>query len=101
MNSRYGWVMVALGALMSCIAVGAMFSLAVFLRPITEDTGWSRAGVSAAMTLNFLAMGIAGFGWGALGDRYGPRPVVGRRGAALAAVHPFPPFARRAQPVTA
>lgn len=28
MNSRYGWVMVALGALMSCVAVGAMFSLA-------------------------------------------------------------------------
>jgi MFS family permease len=76
MNPRYGWVMVALGALMTCVAIGAMFSLAVFLRPITEDTGWSRAGVSAAMTLNFLAMGVAGFGWGALSDRYGPRPVV-------------------------
>jgi len=76
MNSRYGWVMVALGALMSCVAVGAMFSLAVFLQPMTADTGWSRAGISAAMTLNFLAMGVAGFGWGALSDRYGPRPVA-------------------------
>ncbi|HYQ94761.1 MAG TPA: MFS transporter, partial [Burkholderiales bacterium] len=38
---RYGWVMVALGAFMTCIAIGAMFSLAVFLRPITESTGWS------------------------------------------------------------
>jgi MFS family permease len=28
------------------------------------------------MTLNFLAMGAAGFGWGALSDRIGPRPVV-------------------------
>jgi MFS family permease len=28
------------------------------------------------MTLGFLAMGIAGFGWGALSDRFGPRPVV-------------------------
>jgi len=68
--------MVALGALMTCVAVGAMFSLAVFLQPMTQDTGWSRAGVSAAMTLNFLAMGVAGFGWGALSDRHGPRPVV-------------------------
>jgi len=68
--------MVALGALMTCVAVGAMFSLAVFLQPMTQDTGWSRAGVSAAMTLNFLAMGVAGFGWGALSDRVGPRPVV-------------------------
>ena len=73
---RYGWVMVALGALMTCIAVGAMFSLAVFLRPITESTGWSTTAVSTAMTLNFLAMGAAGFGWGALSDRIGPRPVV-------------------------
>ena len=73
---RYGWVMVALGALMTCIAVGAMFSLAVFLRPITESTGWSTTAVSGAMTLNFLAMGAAGFGWGALSDRIGPRPVV-------------------------
>jgi MFS family permease len=76
MNSRYGWVMVAIGALMTCVAIGAMFSLAVFLEPMTRDTGWSRAGVSSAMTLNFLAMGIAGFGWGALSDRFGTRRVV-------------------------
>ena len=73
---RYGWVMVALGAFMTCIAVGAMFSLAVFLQPITQATGWSHTAVSAAMTLNFLAMGAAGFGWGALSDRIGPRYVV-------------------------
>jgi MFS family permease len=74
--NRYGWVMVGLGALMTCVAIGAMFSLAVFLEPMTRDTGWSRAAVSSAMTLGFLAMGIAGFGWGALSDRFGPRPVV-------------------------
>jgi MFS family permease len=76
MNSRYGWVMVAIGALMGCVAVGALMSLAVFLQPITDDTGWSRTSVSAAMTLAFLAMGMAGFGWGALSDRFGTRPVV-------------------------
>ena len=76
MKVKYGWVMVAIGALMGCVAVGAMMSLAVFLQPITEATGWSRAGVSSAMTLSFLIMGAAGFGWGALNDRYGTRPVV-------------------------
>jgi len=40
------------------------------------DTGWSRAGISTAMTLAFISMGIAGFGWGALSDRVGPRRVV-------------------------
>ncbi len=72
----YGWVMVALGAFMTCIAIGAMFSLAVFLQPITASTGWSHTAVSAAMTIGFLAMGAAGFGWGALSDRIGPRFVV-------------------------
>jgi MFS family permease len=76
MDRGYGWVMVALGALMTCVAVGAMFSLAVFLEPMTHDTGWSRAGISSAMSLNFLAMGAAGFGWGALSDRIGTRKVV-------------------------
>ena len=76
MKIHYGWVMVAVGALMGCVAVGAMMSLAVFLQPITEATGWSRASVSSGMTLGFLVMGAAGFGWGALSDRYGTRRVV-------------------------
>jgi MFS family permease len=73
---RYGWVVVAVGALTTCVGFGAMFSLAVFLQPISDATGWSRAGVSAAMTLDFLIMGVAGFGWGALSDRVGSRVVV-------------------------
>ncbi|HZZ94916.1 MAG TPA: MFS transporter [Usitatibacter sp.] len=72
----YGWVMVGLGALMTCMAVGAMFSLAVFLAPMAASTGWSRTAISSAMTLNFLAMGIGGFAWGTLSDRFGPRPVL-------------------------
>ena len=70
------WPLVAAGALMTCVAIGVVFSLAVFLDPMGADTGWSRAGISAAMTLAFLSMGVAGFAWGALSDRYGPRRVV-------------------------
>src|SRR3989449_3652472 len=68
--------MVALAGFMTGSGIGVLFSLAVSLRPITESTGWSTTAVSTAMTLNFLAMGAAGFGWGALSDRIGPRPVV-------------------------
>jgi MFS family permease len=74
--SPYRWVIVAIGGLMGCVAIGAMFSLAVFLGPISAATGWSRAAVSSAMTLDFLVMGIAGFAWGAASDRFGARPVV-------------------------
>src|SRR2546423_5132607 len=90
MKVKFGWVMVAIGALMGCVAVGAMMSLAVFLQPITEATGWTRAGVSSAMTLSFLIMGAAGFGWGALNDRYGTRPVV-LAGPARVPPRPGPP----------
>ena len=70
------WALVAAGAVMCCVAVGAVFALAVLLTPMSAATGWSRAGLSSAMTLAFLSMGVAGFGWGMLSDRYGPRVVV-------------------------
>jgi MFS family permease len=76
MKLHYGWVVVAAGAVMSCVAIGTLFSLAVFLQPMADATGWSRTGISAAMTLDFLTMGVAAFGWGALLDRFGPRIVV-------------------------
>ncbi len=72
----YGWVVVGAGALMTCIGFGTMMSLAVFLQPITEAMGWSRAGVSAALTLDFLLMGVAAFFWGTMSDRFGTRIVV-------------------------
>jgi MFS family permease len=76
MKRNYGWVIVAAGGLMGCVALGALFSLAVFLQPMSADTGWSRTGISGAMTLDFLTMGFAAFGWGALSDKIGPRPVM-------------------------
>src|SRR5258705_3615810 len=72
----YGWIVVGAGALMTCVGFGAMLSLAVFLQPISEAMGWSRSGVSAAATIDFLAMGLAAFFWGALSDRFGTRIVV-------------------------
>src|SRR5262245_47253065 len=76
MKLQYGWVVVAAGALLGCVAMGSTFSLAVFLQPISAATGWSRTGVSLAMTLVFINMGVGGFFWGALTDRFGPRIVV-------------------------
>ena len=76
MKLYYGWVVVAAGGLMGCVAIGSVFSLAVFLAPMSETTGWSRTGISSAMTIVFVTMGFASFGWGALTDRFGPRIVV-------------------------
>jgi len=76
MTKHYGWVVVAAGALMTWMAMGALLSLPVFLAPISADTGWSRGGIGLAMTLNFLTMGIGSFVWGGLSDRHGPRMIL-------------------------
>jgi MFS family permease len=75
-NSYYRWVIVAAGGLLSCVAIGAMFSLPVFLGSISRDTAWSVTGVSSAMTIGFLAMATTSMAWGNLSDRFGPRLVV-------------------------
>jgi MFS family permease len=70
---RYRWVIVAVGAALSCVSMGAMFSLPVLVRPIATATGWSTTGVSGAMTIAFLTMAVGSFSWGALSDRIGSR----------------------------
>ena len=75
-NPNYRWVIVASGALLGCVAIGAMFSLPVFLVPMTQETGWSRTGISTAMTIGFLAMAVGSVLWGTLSDRFGPQLVV-------------------------
>jgi MFS family permease len=84
-NSHYRWVIVAAGGVLGCVAIGSMFSLPVFIRPIAQDTGWSITGVSSAMTIGFLAMALASMFWGNLSDRLGPRLVVTMGSVALAA----------------
>ncbi len=84
-NTNYRWVIVAAGGLLGCVAIGAMFSLPVFLLPIARDTGWSVTGVSAAMTIGFLAMAVGSMAWGTLSDRFGPRFVALTGSVVLAA----------------
>ena len=76
MKIFYGWVIVACGIVMTCVGIGSMLSLGVFLQPMSEAMGWSRTGISLAALLNFLCMGVGSFFWGALSDRFGTRAVV-------------------------
>src|SRR5262245_21016635 len=76
MKIFYGWVIVGAAMVITCVGFGAMFSLGVFLQPMAMATGWSRTGISTAALLNFLAMGVGSFVWGALSDRFGTRAIV-------------------------
>ena len=83
MKLFYGWVIVGVGIVVTCVGFGAMATLSVFLQPMAETMGWSRTGVATAALLNFLCMGAGAFLWGALSDRYGTRLVVLSGGAVL------------------
>jgi MFS family permease len=72
----YGWIVVAASAAIVCVGMGALFSLGVFLKPMAETMGWSRGAISTVALLNWMAMGLGSFVWGALSDRLGTRAVA-------------------------
>ena len=72
----YGWVVVGASALIVCIGMGSLFSLGVFLKPMADSMGWSRGAISSVALLNWIAMGLGSFFWGALSDRIGTRGVA-------------------------
>src|SRR5919197_146533 len=79
----YGWVVLAAAATVIAVAMGALFSLGVFLKPIGDAMGWSRSAISLVALINWIAMGAGSFAWGALSDRIGSRVVAAAGGFVL------------------
>ena len=70
----YGWVIVAVVALAGFTQTAESFPvLGVFLKPITEEFGWSRSLYTGAMTIGTVLGGALALGIGPLLDRYGGR----------------------------
>ena len=84
-RSSYGWIVLAGAFVIITMAVGTLFSLAVFLKPLEDSMGWARSSVSAIALLNWIAMGLGSFLAGYLSDRFGARPVVLGGGVLLGA----------------
>ena len=62
MKLFYGWIVVAVGIVVTCVGFGAMASLTVFLQPMSEAMGWSRTGISTAALINRLCLGLGPHG---------------------------------------
>ena len=75
-RASYGRTIVAASAAIICIGMGCLFALGVFLAPIERAMGWSRGAISTVALLNWIAMGLGSFCWGALSDRIGARGVA-------------------------
>ena len=72
----YGYIIVGLGFLSMMVGAGLWDSFGVFLKPLINDFGWSRAVTSSAYSLSFLIYGLAGVIAGGLTDKFGPRVVL-------------------------
>ena len=72
----YGWVVVFAAATVVALGQGSLFSLGVFLKPLEDSMHWSRSAVSLTALVNWMAMGVGSFFWGAISDRLGSRFVT-------------------------
>ncbi|MBI4198302.1 MAG: MFS transporter [Chloroflexi bacterium] len=73
----YGWVIVAVTALVQFAGGTETFPvLGLFLGPMTEELGWSRASFTAPMTIGTILGGLAGLFVGPAIDKYGARWVM-------------------------
>jgi MFS family permease len=70
------WLIVGALFLITFSMATPLASYGVFLPILAEGFGWSRGAISAALSMNLLIGGIAGFAAGALADRYGPRLIL-------------------------
>ncbi len=72
----YGWVVLAASVVIALLTTGVQTSFGVFLKPLEEDFGWTRAAVSLVPSVNLVVtcLFFPVAGW--LSDTRGPRGVV-------------------------
>ena len=77
----YGWIIVAIAMIAGLISSGVSnVTMAVVLNPISEDLGWNRTVMAAAITLGSFSGGMLAPLFGPVADRYGPRVLLPRGG---------------------
>jgi sugar phosphate permease len=72
----YGWVVVAVTAIVVLITAGVRSAPGAFILSMTDEPGWSTASVSFAAAAGFLVFGFAGPISGSLMGRIGVKNVV-------------------------
>ncbi|HEU0073838.1 MAG TPA: MFS transporter, partial [Dehalococcoidia bacterium] len=73
----YGWWILAASVVAMTVVSGlAAWSLGLYVHPLEEEFGWTRAEVSLGFSAGILVSGLAGPAIGRLVDRFGPRSSV-------------------------
>ncbi len=73
----YGWVIVGVSFLIGFTESGVFQNiLSIFMKPMVDELGWSRAAVTGAIAFGSFCGGILALAVGPLLDKYGPRMVT-------------------------
>jgi OFA family oxalate/formate antiporter-like MFS transporter len=73
----YGWYIVGVALVAQFVAAGTSnYAAGVFLKPMTQDLGWSRGDFSAVQTVSTFVMGLLGLFIGVQVDKRGPRILM-------------------------
>ncbi|MFC1992868.1 MFS transporter [Chloroflexota bacterium] len=72
----YGYVVVIAGFFVLALMWGPIFSFGVFLKPVSEDFGWTRAMTTGAYSLYMVLHGFLYIIAGRVNDKFGPRILV-------------------------
>lgn len=73
----YGWIIVAVSFLVGFTESGVFQNvLSVFMKPMVDEFGWSRASITGAIAFGSIAGGLLSLPVGPILDRRGPRMVT-------------------------
>ena len=73
----YGWVIVGVSFLIGFTESGVYQNiLSIFMKPMVDELGWSRASVTGAIAFGSFCGGILALAIGPLVDKYGPRMLT-------------------------
>ena len=75
-DGYYGWVIVAVGAVLLGVSFGICYSFGVFLSSLQAEFSINRATVSSIFSLYLFLVGVFSIWGGRFCDRFGPRIVV-------------------------
>ena len=75
-NSSYGWTIVIVSLILLTGSFGTQLCFGVFLKPLSEAFGWTRAATAGAMSVVIGISGLIGILMGKLTDKYNARIII-------------------------
>ncbi|MBT6394205.1 MAG: MFS transporter [Nitrospinaceae bacterium] len=74
--STYQWAIIASCFVMLALGSSLNFNFGIFLKPLSEEFGWSRSSISAGFSIFMITGSASAILAGAMADKYGTRRVV-------------------------